>query len=205
MRHILIALHAYHDVHGHFPPAALRGKDGTPLLSWRVAILPYMEQESLYRRFKLDEPWDSPNNLPLLTEMPELFAPPPGDEYQTAAHHTFFQAFVGRGAGFEPDRPLHMHQDFPDGLGETILVVEAGSSVPWSKPADVAFDAAGSFPKLGGVFTGEAPFRIFGSRQLKGMTVGKGDAVVRFVSHPYHEDDLRKAILRGDGQKAGWD
>jgi hypothetical protein len=68
MRHLLIALHEYQGLRGHLPPAAIRSKDGKPLLSWRVAILPYIAEEPLYRRFKLDEPWDSPTNLPLLAK-----------------------------------------------------------------------------------------------------------------------------------------
>jgi hypothetical protein len=38
-------------------------------LSWRVKLLPYLEQDHLYRQFKLNEPWDSPHNQALLKEM----------------------------------------------------------------------------------------------------------------------------------------
>jgi RNA polymerase sigma factor (sigma-70 family) len=57
-----IAMHRYHEVYNQFPPAALVGKEGKPLLSWRVLVLPYLEQDNLFKQFKLDEPWDSPNN-----------------------------------------------------------------------------------------------------------------------------------------------
>src|SRR5271155_415299 len=58
------------------PAHAIYSKDGkTPLLSWRVAILPYIEHEALYQQFKLDEPWDSPHNKKLLDKMPKLYAP----------------------------------------------------------------------------------------------------------------------------------
>jgi hypothetical protein len=56
-------MHNYHGEHGRLPPAAVCGPDGTPLLSWRVLILPFIEQQALYRQFKLDEPWDGPHNL----------------------------------------------------------------------------------------------------------------------------------------------
>src|SRR5262245_39481877 len=62
LKEIGLALHNYHAAHNHFPPAAICDKDGQPLLSWRVAILPYIEQANLYRQFKLDEPWDSEHN-----------------------------------------------------------------------------------------------------------------------------------------------
>jgi hypothetical protein len=58
-----------------FPAAAIRGKDGKPLLSWRVAILPYLEQKALHDRFHLDEPWNSPHNKTLLSQMPDVYAP----------------------------------------------------------------------------------------------------------------------------------
>ena len=71
------AFHNYHGVHKHFPLHAIYSKDGkTPLLSWRVAILPYLEQEALYKEFKLDEPWNSPHNRRLIAKMPKVFAMP---------------------------------------------------------------------------------------------------------------------------------
>ena len=57
----------------HFPPAAICDKDGKPLLSWRVAILPYLEQGDLYKQFHLDEPWDSPHNSSLIEKMPGTY------------------------------------------------------------------------------------------------------------------------------------
>ena len=61
-----------------FPPQAICDKDGKPLLSWRVAILPELREFALYRQFKLDEAWDSPHNLKLLAKMPRIYAPPAG-------------------------------------------------------------------------------------------------------------------------------
>src|ERR1700694_3210717 len=78
-------MHAIHDTEGRFPPAVVYGKDGKPLLSWRVLILPHMNQDELYKQFKLDEPWDSANNLPLLAKMPPDYAPPPGKDLEGSA------------------------------------------------------------------------------------------------------------------------
>ena len=69
-------MHNYHDVHGRLPPAAVCSADGTPLVSWRVLILPYIEQDNLFREFKLDQPWDSPHNLALVERMPQVYAVP---------------------------------------------------------------------------------------------------------------------------------
>ena len=65
LKQIGLALHNYHDIYGVLPAAAIVDKKGKPLLSWRVAILPYVEQDNLYKQFRLDEPWDSPHNLAL--------------------------------------------------------------------------------------------------------------------------------------------
>src|SRR5207249_2796575 len=72
LKQIGLAMHNYHDTYRHFPPQALTDKNGKPLLSWRVAVLPFIEQDNLYRQFKLDEPWDSEHNRKLLERMPKL-------------------------------------------------------------------------------------------------------------------------------------
>ena len=72
LKQIGIAIHNYHDEHSAMPPQAVCDKDGKPLLSWRVLLLPYMEQEALYRQFKL-EPWDSPTNKPLSAGIPNTY------------------------------------------------------------------------------------------------------------------------------------
>ena len=78
LKQIGLALHNYHDIHGHFPAPAVLRNDSSPLLSWRVAILPYLGYQSLYERFRLDEPWDSVHNRALIAEMPREFACPAG-------------------------------------------------------------------------------------------------------------------------------
>src|SRR5260370_27351325 len=70
------AMHNYVKDHGDLPPAVAYDKDGKPLYSWRVLLLPYLKEQSLYAQFKLDEPWDSPNNRPLLAKMPQVYMPP---------------------------------------------------------------------------------------------------------------------------------
>jgi hypothetical protein len=123
-------------------------KNGRPLLSWRVAILPYIEQEALYGRFHLDEPWDSPHNLELLKEMPPIYAFP--DQSDPAM--TYVQAIVGPGTPFEPGGKWSLSkEDFlSDDEDATILIIEAGEPVPWTKPDDVSFDPMGPLPALGG-------------------------------------------------------
>ncbi len=73
MKQIALACHMYIDSHKRFPTDIVDA-DGKPLLSWRVAILPYLEQQGLYNQLHLDEPWDSDHNRQVLSSMPM----PPG-------------------------------------------------------------------------------------------------------------------------------
>jgi hypothetical protein len=131
------------------PAAAIR-KDGKPLLSWRVALLPFLEEQALYDKFHLDEPWDSPHNKPLLDQMPAIYAPVTLKN-DGSKQTTYYQVFVGPGALFEGDKGLK-RKEIKDGANLTILVVEAARPVPWTKPEDLSFDKEKPLPELGGLF-----------------------------------------------------
>src|SRR6266567_906780 len=60
---IVLAIHNYESTFGNLPPAAVRDKSGKPLLSWRLAIAPYLEADDVYRKIHFDESWDSPHNI----------------------------------------------------------------------------------------------------------------------------------------------
>src|ERR1700676_3675353 len=76
LKQIGLAMHNYHSTYDCFPPAVTADDQGRPLLSWRVLILPYLEEAPLYAQFHLDEPWDSPHNLPLASKMPRVYTCP---------------------------------------------------------------------------------------------------------------------------------
>jgi hypothetical protein len=184
-------MHNYSSEQGSLPPAALHGKDGRPLLSWRVLVLPYIEQDGLYRQFRLDEPWDSPHNIQLLPKMPKVYSPFDGRP-TSEPYTTYYQVFVGKGAAFEGARGLRADGDFPDGTSNTILIVEAGSAVPWTKPEDLAYEAGKPLPRLGGLFKGT--FRA-----------ALADSSVRSVSKEVSEDTLRAAVTRDGHDELGPD
>src|SRR5882672_4340583 len=68
LKQLALAMHNYHSAYGQLPPAAVRDKNGKLLLSWRVLILPYIEQDNLFKEFKLEEPWDSDHNKKLIAK-----------------------------------------------------------------------------------------------------------------------------------------
>jgi hypothetical protein len=123
----------------HFPLPAIKSRDGKPLLSWRVAILPQIEQRPLYDQFHLDESWDSPHNRPLVDKMPKLFQSPLSKKKEPG--WTNYLLPVGNGAGFSADKPTTM-KDITDGTANTIMVVEVDDdhAAIWTKPDDWQFD-----------------------------------------------------------------
>ena len=142
-----LALHQYHEAHGQLPAPASIGRDGTKLLSWRVAILPYLGHQSLYERFHPDEPWDSPHNLLLVAEMPREFGCPGGRGRR--AGKTSYMVIVGPemdaysiNTAFEPTRGAALHH-VTDGTSNSLLVLETDVMVPWTKPDDLQWCKVG--------------------------------------------------------------
>jgi len=147
LKQIGLALHNYHDVHGTFPPAAICDKKGKKLLSWRVAILPYIEQDNLYKQFKLDEPWDSEHNAPLSGVAIKTYIDPRSPDLTGKFNHTHYKVFTGNGAIFDTLASKKLTQ-ITDGTSNTVMVVAAGESVPWAKPDDFEFDPKKDLPDL---------------------------------------------------------
>jgi hypothetical protein len=181
---IALAIHDYADAHSlHLPPAAIKDDSGRPLLSWRVAILPYLgdDEKALYNQFRLDEPWDSSYNRALLQYVPAAYrseSPLPGEAFLT-----HYQVFVGPGTPFE--RPGLTWKDFPDGLYQTFLVMEAANPVPWSKPADMVYDPELPVPELCVWYrrTGPLPFGL-GSRPITRYHASMCDGSIRTLKRP---------------------
>ncbi len=266
LKRLALAMINYAEVHqGRMTAPAIYGKDGKALLSWRVAILPYLDQNSLYKQFHLNEPWDSPHNRKLMeTNVPKVYAPV--GKTDTPRWRTYYQVFVstpsggqgggsgmsggaagssqpmggGSGAGgimgvppgssgappvggsSRPhgtgDAPMGMgmmggrapgsgaprvtisnpaafvkgqQAQFPafftDGTSNTILIVEAGNAVPWTKPEDLRYADDEPLPELGGLFPDvfHAAF---------------ADGYVRTLTKKFDEKVLRTAITANAGE-----
>jgi prepilin-type processing-associated H-X9-DG protein len=137
LKQIQLALLNYESAFKRFPPRVSEDETGQPLLSWRVAILPYLEENALYQQFHLDEPWDSEHNIQLLDRMPAVYTHPGS---VTLAGHTVYLAPFGENTGW-PERKLRF-ANITDGTSNTISVVQARSelAVPWTKPDDLDVD-----------------------------------------------------------------
>jgi hypothetical protein len=189
LKQIALALHNYHDTYNQFPAAAICDKNGKPLLSWRVAILPYIEQDVLYRQFKLDEPWDSEHNKKLGSVLVKVFTipgiAPPG---QNLCH---YRVFYGKGAIFDLRKGTRI-ADIADGTSNTFMIVEAEEGVPWTKPDELEYDPEKPLPKLGKQYPDvfQAAF---------------ADGSVRVLQKKLAEKTIRALITRNGGEVIGND
>ena len=177
---------AYQEANGHFPPAYIADKKtGKPLLSWRVAILPYIDQDALYRQFHLDEPWDSENNKKWADVVIAVYRSPAS---AAKPGMTNYLTVRGKDTVF-PGKEAITPAEITDGMSNTIMIVEANDAkaVPWAKPDDLEYDPKNPAAGLGGLFPG-------------GFNAAFCDGSVRFMSSTIDAEILRQLFNRHDGQ-----
>jgi type II secretory pathway pseudopilin PulG len=150
-RQAALAFLNYESAHGKMPTQANYDKNGRPLLSWRVHMLPFMEEQALYEQFHLDEPWDSPHNKKLIRKMPEVYSSP---SVAVAPGKTVYLGIAGENTAFGKD-PLTF-SDIKDGTSNTAMIVEANPShaVEWTRPKDWEPDERDPMSGLGRVNPG---------------------------------------------------
>ncbi len=136
LKQIGLAQHNFHDANNHFA-ADIRDADGKPLLSWRVAILPYLEQQDLYNEFHLDERWDSPHNKALIERMPTMYSCPSGK--RGVPGNTFYRGPTGEGTMFDAPDGVGM-AGVTDGTSNTIFVAEFKEPTVWTQPDNLPLD-----------------------------------------------------------------
>jgi hypothetical protein len=182
LKQIGFAFHSYASSNDYLLPGNITDKNGRPLLSWRVQLLPYIAEAKLYEEFKLNEPWDSEHNQKLIAKIPKTYNPVRG---KAKRGETFYQTFTGKDAVFG-DKIPNLMSTFVDGTSNTALVVEAGDPVTWTRPADLPFDRNASLPRLGGSFDGD--FHVL-----------LGDGRVELYKKDYDADEMKKVIMPADG------
>jgi hypothetical protein len=183
LREIALAMVNYHTANRRFPAAFISGRDGEPLLSWRVTLLPYMDQKSLYEQFHLDEPWDGEHNKALIEKMPQVYAAPGSKvakEFKT-------NYLVPHSHGTDRRTMTIFHDDIglraidiSDSTPRTILALEASDdrAVIWTKPDDYEVD----FDKP--------------SAGLVGLRMGGFIAVFADCSVSFLKDSLKSETLK---------
>ncbi|UUO05793.1 DUF1559 domain-containing protein [Blastopirellula sp. J2-11] len=185
MKQIGLALHNYADVYGSFPPAYIADEDGNPMHSWRVLILPFLEQQLLYSQYDFDEPWDGPNNRLLMSQMPETYNDPtvtsPGDGA------TSYQA-LSDVSTIMSEAATTRFMDITDGTSNTALIVEnTGAMVPWLRPDDTKVAA----------FVQGIPFE---NGPVGGTQILMADGSVRFISENTAAQTLQGISTRNGGE-----
>jgi hypothetical protein len=182
-KQIALGMHQHESEKMTFPPF-LRTGLGLPGLSWRVAVLPYIDQQQLYKQFKLDEPWDSATNRPLAAKMPAIFAPRKG----AGGELTHVRLIVGPQCVYDLTRPQpRRFAEISDGMGNTFLFVEAEQPVIWTKPEELAFDPKGKLPPLG------LPEHDY-------FLVAFCDGSVRSIKKNANPENIKKAITAAGGE-----
>jgi hypothetical protein len=153
LRQMSLGILNYESAKKTLPNQAICDKDGKPLLSWRVEILPYLDQQELYNQFHLDEPWDSEHNRALIPQMPQVYANP---NAKVTDGTTNYLAVVGKECVFDGTNKAVGLRNVTDGTSMTIAIVEADAdkAVDWTKPDDLHFDANNSLNGLGHVRPG---------------------------------------------------
>ena len=175
LRNIGMAIHEFHATHEAFPASHSMDRDGKPLLSWRVHILPYLGEQALYEQFHLDEPWDSEHNMALIDQMPSQFLFPMLD---LETGKTVYLASSGEGSLFVA--PQQASDEAPKGIGmaaildgtsNTIMVVEAPQeqAVFWTEPSDFHWQ---SHESISEILQGDGS-------ENENFVVGEGDEIQR--------------------------
>jgi prepilin-type processing-associated H-X9-DG protein len=177
MKQLSLGMANYHDSHGKLPPAQEK-------VSWRVYLLPYIEQAQLYNQFKIDESWDSPANKRHANTPIKVFLSA-SDPPETVETH--YRVFVGPNTLYEPGKPLMQMREVKDGTFATIFIVEARDTVPWPQPWELEYDRNSPLP----------PFGIPGRN---GFNVAMLDGSVKFVTDKTSADTIRGGIEPNDNR-----
>jgi Protein of unknown function (DUF1559) len=187
-----LAVANYHKTYGCFPPAYVADRNGEPMHSWRVLILPFLEKQELYRAYNFDEPWNGPNNRKLVSRVGNIYLRSGLESEQIQT--TSFVAVVGAQTMWPGNKP-RSRTDLGDGMHETLMVVEVPDGrFRWMEPRDLEFDSM-SFR------INDGSGRGLGSR-LGGARVVSADGTVRTLPNEFDANKLRAMLTASGGEGA---
>ncbi len=203
LKQIGLAMLNYHDVYKTLPPAYIPDENGKPMHSWRVLILPFLEEQMLYDQYDFDEPWDSPQNLAVAQRMPSAYGCPSDPNGNSTT--TGYMVISGPGMAFDGGQAFSM-REFTDGTSNTMLVVEVRSgAVQWTDPTDLDGSRMSFSIASGGPAAGAGPPTEIGSYHPGGAQVGFADGATRFISGSVSPQTLRALATRDGGEVIGPD
>ncbi|MAG93939.1 MAG: hypothetical protein CMJ48_09345 [Planctomycetaceae bacterium] len=187
LKELAIGLHNYHDTYRTFPAAVTnkRGNKMTQPVSWRVMILPFINESRIFEQYRLDEPWDSENNKKVLAQMPDVFRSPLMEKDSGDQTSTPYLAIVGPNTVLA-EEPTAL-RDIRDGSSNTIMIVETKKAAPWTKPDDIAFQPDDELPKFEVLYKG-------------GFHAARADGSTVFIDEKAKPDTLRAYITRDGGE-----
>ena len=197
LKQIGLALLNYEDVYGTLPPAYIANADGTPMHSWRVLILPFLEQGALYKQYRFDEPWNGPNNSRMADQIPSIYRCPSfspqhdrNAEPTDSALHTPYVVLCDENTPFPGSRAMSI-SEIKDGASETLAVAEVDSEcVPWMAPRDI--DVAGFARVLN-----KSKHR---RQHTGGLHAAMVNGTVRFISQTIDRDMLHQLSTASGGE-----
>jgi hypothetical protein len=190
IKQLALAMHNHHAQYNGFPPPASLDKQNRPLLSWRVHLLPYLEQGPLYQQFHLDEPWDSEHNKKLIAQMPAIFQSSPNRALHREGKTTYVVP-VGPATIFPGGQGTKV-TDITDGTSNTLLILDVDDdhAVIWTKPDDWSFNPA-------------KPLQGLGGRYKTSFLTAFADGSVRFISTKIDAKTLEALLTRSGGEVIG--
>jgi len=141
-------------------PADIVDARGQLILSWRVELLPALDEKELWKQFRRDEPWDGPNNRQLVARMPKVYAPPGRLATERESGQTYFRGFSHEGAFFDPKwkHPARVPTAVTAGTSHVLGIFEAGEAIEWTKPDALMWLPGKPRPTFGGLFPERASF-----------------------------------------------
>ncbi len=186
LHNIVLALQQYELANGCFPPAYIADDQGKPMHSWRVLLLPYLEQKNLYDQYRFDEPWDGPHNSKLHSVRLRIYQCPSDNGAMT---DTSYVAIVGPQTIWPGTSTVKM-ADIIDGTSNTIILAEvANSGVHWMEPTDL--DASQM-----SLLINAAKGPGISSGHKNGANVAYADGSIRFLANKISPAALRAALTR---------
>ncbi len=193
LKQIALAMHNYHDTYKTMPPAAIKDEDGTPIRSWRVLVLPFVEQQAVHNRYDFNVPWDATENQFAVDLSIPLFHCPSDPDVVNMPAQTNYLLVTGPGTIFDGEVEPRF-REVTDGLSNTVLAVERrGTGIRWSEPADMDIET------FVGLF-GPNGANKNASGHVGGINVVMADGAVRFLSFQMDPNQARALATRAGGE-----